>query len=60
MILEARAERPLMEGFLTSRVGVPEWSLGGGEDPSPLVESGPVLFLVEGVVGRSLVLLLLR
>ena len=59
-ILEARAERPLMEGFRTSRVGALEWLLGGEGDPSPLVESSPGLSLVGDVAGRLLVLPRLR
>ena len=59
-ILEARAERPLMEGFRTSRVGVLEWSLDGEVGPSPSVVSGPRLFLAGDIVGRSQGLPLLR
>ena len=59
-ILEARVERPLMEGFRTSKGGVPEWSLGGGEGPLPLVRLGLGLFLAEDVVGMLPALLLLR
>ena len=47
-ILAARAERPLKEGFQTSRVGVLEWSLGSEGGPLPSVRLGPTLFLAGG------------
>ena len=59
-ILAARAERPLKEGFRTSRVGVLEWSLDGEGGPLPLVRLGPVLFLAGDGEGRSWGLPLLR
>ena len=60
VILEARVDRPLREGFRTSRVGVLEWSLVGEGDPLPLVELSPGLFLAGDVVERLPALLLLR
>ena len=59
-ILEARAERPPMEGFLTSRVEVLEWSLDGVGGPLPSVGLGLMLSLAGDVVGRLPALLLLR
>ena len=59
-ILEARAERPPMEGFRTSRVGVLEWLLGDEEGSSPLVELSPGLSPAGDVAGRLLALLQLR
>ena len=59
-ILEARVERPLKEGFRTSRVGVLGWSLDGEGDPLPSAELSPGLFLAEDVVERLRVSLLLR
>ena len=59
-ILAARAERPLMVGSQTSRVGVLEWSLDSIGDPWPWAGLGPRLFLAGDVVGRLLGLLQLR
>ena len=49
-----------MVGFRTSKGEVPEWSLVGEGDPSPLIVLSPGLFLAGDGVGRLLGLLLLR
>ena len=59
-IRAARAERPQMEGFQMSKGGVPEWSLAGEGDPSPLVGLGLWLFLAGDVGEMSQGLPLLR
>ena len=59
-ILAARAERPLKDGFRTSRVGVLEWSLDDEGGLEPWVRLGPMLFPAGDVVGRLPGLPLLR
>ena len=59
-IQAARAERPRMEGFQTSRGGVLEWSLASEGGSSPLVGSGLRLSPAGDIVGTSWGLPLLR